>query len=86
MLTPLFIAVSNARIVGDRDVLVQFGSDINLTCRSKDSPQPPSSVMWYKDGVRVDSLLARYVCMQGGSGGDATWQIFDTQLRPNLLL
>ena len=23
---------------------------------------------------------------QGGSGGDATWQIFDTKLRPNLLL
>ena len=55
------LAVSNARIVGDRDVLVQFGSDINLTCRSKDSPQPPSSVLWYKDGVRVDSLLARWV-------------------------
>ena len=55
----LIIAVSNARIVGDRDVLVQFGSDINLTCRSEDAPQPPASVLWYKDGVRVDSLLAR---------------------------
>ena len=55
----MIIAVSNARIVGDRDVLVQFGSDINLTCRSEDAPQPPASVLWYKDGVRVDSLLAR---------------------------
>ena len=51
--------MSNARIVGDRDVLVQQGSDINLTCKAQDTPDPPEAVVWYKNGVRVDSLLAR---------------------------
>ena len=50
---------SNARILGDREVFVQVGSDINLTCRAEDSPEPPAKVIWLKDGVRIDSLLAR---------------------------
>ena len=42
------VAVSKARIVGERDVRVQAGSDINLTCKAKDSPEPPQSVVWYR--------------------------------------
>lgn len=45
--------------MGDRDVLVQVGSDINLTCKAEDSPDAPSTVTWYKNGVRVDTLLSR---------------------------
>ena len=55
----LFFAVSRARILGDRDVLVQVGSDINLTCRAEESPDAPETVVWYKNEVRVDNLLAR---------------------------
>ena len=60
-----FFPVSNAQIVGDRDqisgsdMIVKLGSDIKLTCKAKDSPEPPSSVVWYKDGTRVDSMLSR---------------------------
>ena len=54
-----FFAVSRARILGDRDVLVQVGSDINLTCRAEESPDAPETVVWYKNEVRVDNLLAR---------------------------
>ncbi|XP_059081452.1 zwei Ig domain protein zig-8-like isoform X1 [Tigriopus californicus] len=55
----LQVVESNAKIVGDRDVMVQVGSDINLTCKAQDTPEPPATVYWYKNGVRVDSLLAR---------------------------
>ena len=57
--TFLFISVSRARILGDRDVLVQVGSDINLTCRAEESPEAPSTVTWFKDEIRVDNLLVR---------------------------
>ena len=30
-----YFSVSKARIIGDKDVLVQTGSDINLTCRAE---------------------------------------------------
>eukprot|EP00095_Tigriopus_kingsejongensis_P009077 maker-scaffold742_size103727-snap-gene-0.16 protein:Tk09077 transcript:maker-scaffold742_size103727-snap-gene-0.16-mRNA-1 annotation:"defective proboscis extension response" len=55
----LQVVESNARIVGDKDVMVQVGSDINLTCKAQDTPDPPLAVLWYKNGVRVDSLLSR---------------------------
>jgi hypothetical protein len=51
--------VSRAKILGDRDVLVQVGSDINLTCRAEESPDAPATVTWYKNDIRVDNLLAR---------------------------
>ena len=51
--------MSKARILGDRDVLVQVGSDINLTCRAEESPEAPSTVTWYKNDIRVDNLLVR---------------------------
>ena len=57
----LSFSVSRARILGDRDVLVQVGSDINLTCRAEESPEAPAAVVWYKNEERVDNLLARSV-------------------------
>ena len=51
--------MSRARILGDRDVLVQVGSDINLTCRAEESPDVPDGVVWYKNDIRVDNLLVR---------------------------
>ena len=44
----IFLSVSKARIVGERDVMVHEGSDINLTCKAEDSPEPPQSVVWYR--------------------------------------
>ena len=35
-----------AKIHGDRDVFVQEGSDINLTCTALSSPEQPESVKW----------------------------------------
>ena len=37
---------SQAKIHGDRDVFVQEGSDINLTCTALSSPEQPQSVKW----------------------------------------
>ena len=38
--------VLQAKIHGDRDVFVQEGSDINLTCTALSTPEQPESVKW----------------------------------------
>ena len=38
--------VCQAKIHGDRDVFVQEGSDINLTCTALSSPEQPEFVKW----------------------------------------
>jgi len=55
----LLFSVSRANILGDRDVLVQQLSDINLTCRAEESPEPLKRVIWYRNSIPVDSLLSR---------------------------
>ena len=35
-----------AKIHGDRDVFVQEGSDVNLTCTALSTPEPPDRVVW----------------------------------------
>ena len=35
-----------AKIHGDRDVFVQEGSDINLTCTALSTPEQPERVTW----------------------------------------
>ena len=35
-----------AKIHGDRDVFVQEGSDINLTCTALSTPETPERVVW----------------------------------------
>lgn len=42
--------VSRARILGNAEIFVKSGSDINLTCVAQHSPEPPSFIYWYKEG------------------------------------
>lgn len=44
------IAVSRAKILGNSEIFVKSGSDINLTCVAVHSPAPPSFIYWYKEG------------------------------------
>ena len=48
--------VYRARILGSRDVLAQFGSVINLTCRAEKYLDTPESVVWYKNEEGVDNF------------------------------
>lgn len=45
-----FSTVSRAKIVGNSEIFVKSGSDINLTCVAVHSPSPPSFIYWYKEG------------------------------------
>jgi len=42
----LDVVISKAKIHGDRDVFVQEGSDINLTCTALSTPEQPERVTW----------------------------------------
>lgn len=42
--------VSRAKILGNSEIFVKSGSDINLTCVAQHSPAPPSFIYWYKEG------------------------------------
>jgi len=42
----LDVVISKAKIHGDRDVFVQEGSDVNLTCTALSTPEPPDRVVW----------------------------------------
>lgn len=42
-------AVSKAQIIGNSEIFVKSGSDINLTCVVVQSPEPPSFIYWYKN-------------------------------------
>lgn len=42
--------VSRAKILGNAEIFVKSGSDINLTCVAVHSPTPPSFIYWYKEG------------------------------------
>uniref|UniRef100_A0A182J1H6 Ig-like domain-containing protein n=1 Tax=Anopheles atroparvus TaxID=41427 RepID=A0A182J1H6_ANOAO len=46
----LNVVVSKANILGNSELFVKSGSDINLTCEALQSPQPPSFIYWYKGG------------------------------------
>ncbi|XP_055636949.1 zwei Ig domain protein zig-8-like [Toxorhynchites rutilus septentrionalis] len=46
----LNVVVSKAKILGNAEIFVKSGSDINLTCVALQSPQPPSFIYWYKGG------------------------------------
>lgn len=50
MLFSLVRIVSRARILGNAEIFVKSGSDINLTCVAQHSPEPPSFIYWYKEG------------------------------------
>jgi len=42
----LSVVISQATIHGDREVYVQAGSDLNLTCTFLTTPEPPVAVIW----------------------------------------
>jgi len=47
----LDVVISKAKIHGDRDVFVQEGSDVNLTCTALSTPEPPDRVVWRHNNI-----------------------------------
>ncbi|XP_055611824.1 protein amalgam-like [Uranotaenia lowii] len=54
----LNVVVSRAKILGNGELFIKSGSDINLTCVALQSPAPPSFIYWYK-GSRVVNYSQR---------------------------
>ncbi|XP_052565800.1 protein sidekick-1-like [Culex pipiens pallens] len=50
----LSVVVSRAKILGNAELFIKSGSDINLTCVALQSPAPPSFIYWYKGGRVVN--------------------------------
>ncbi|XP_052868648.1 protein sidekick-1-like [Anopheles cruzii] len=50
----LNVVVSKAKILGNSELFIKSGSDINLTCVALQSPAPPSFIYWYKGGRVVN--------------------------------
>jgi hypothetical protein len=46
--------VSKAKILGNHELFVKSGSDINLTCVASQISNPPSFIYWYKGGRVVN--------------------------------
>lgn len=49
----LDVVISQATIQGDRELFVQSGSDLNLTCTCLTTPEPPVAVLWLHNGRRL---------------------------------
>ncbi|KPI98420.1 Basement membrane-specific heparan sulfate proteoglycan core protein [Papilio xuthus] len=45
----LSVVVSKAEILNGNELFVRSGSDINLTCVTKDAPEAPSFIYWFRD-------------------------------------
>lgn len=52
------ILVSRAEILGNSEVFIKSGNDINLTCVAYEAPGPPSFIYWYK-GLSVINYSQR---------------------------
>ncbi|XP_026482449.1 uncharacterized protein LOC113389324, partial [Ctenocephalides felis] len=50
----LTVVVSKARILGNSELFIKSGSDINLTCVALQAPIPPSFIYWYRGGRVVN--------------------------------
>lgn len=46
--------VSRAKILGNTELYIKSGSDINLTCVALQAPSAPSFIYWYKGGRVVN--------------------------------
>lgn len=44
----LNVVVSQAEILGRPEMFIKSGSDINLTCVVRETPEPPSFIYWYR--------------------------------------
>ncbi|KAH8419150.1 hypothetical protein KR222_006804, partial [Zaprionus bogoriensis] len=45
----LVVVTSKAQILSNRELYIQSGSDINLTCIAPQAPGPYTHMLWYKD-------------------------------------
>ena len=48
------LVVSRAEILGNSEVFIKSGNDINLTCVAHEAPSPPSFIYWYKSGSVIN--------------------------------
>lgn len=46
--------VSKAKILGNQELFIKSGNDINLTCTTSQVSSPPSFIYWYKGGRVVN--------------------------------
>jgi hypothetical protein len=62
----LDVVISKAKIHGDRDLFVQEGSDLNLTCTALSTPEPPDTVVWRHNNLvrEVQGLLGSFYAFQ----------------------
>lgn len=67
------IPVSQAEILGNSELHLKSGSDINLTCIVREAPEPPSFIYWYH-GKKVINYSQR--------GGNSSTYIINTHLTP----
>lgn len=52
---PTFVSpVSRAEILGNSEVFIKSGNDINLTCVALEAPSPPAFIYWYKAGSIIN--------------------------------
>ncbi|XP_021912984.1 limbic system-associated membrane protein-like isoform X2 [Zootermopsis nevadensis] len=54
----LNVVVSKAKILGNPELYIKSGSDINLTCVVLQTPEPPSFIYWYQ-GAHVINYSQR---------------------------
>uniref|UniRef100_A0A1I8NCT4 Ig-like domain-containing protein n=1 Tax=Musca domestica TaxID=7370 RepID=A0A1I8NCT4_MUSDO len=50
----LTVVTSKAQILSNRELFVQSGSDINLTCIAPQAPGPYTHMLWYKDSELIN--------------------------------
>ncbi|XP_054746493.1 hemicentin-2 [Anastrepha obliqua] len=50
----LMVVTSKAQILSNRELFIQSGSDINLTCIAPQAPGPYTHMMWYKDSELIN--------------------------------
>ncbi|XP_067619885.1 lachesin isoform X2 [Eurosta solidaginis] len=50
----LMVVTSKAQILSNRELFIQSGSDINLTCIAPQAPGPYAHMMWYKDSELIN--------------------------------
>lgn len=51
---PIRALVSKAKILGNQELFIKSGNDINLTCTTSQVSSPPSFIYWYKGGRVVN--------------------------------
>lgn len=49
-----FLTASKAQILANRELFVQSGSDINLTCIAPQAPGPYTHMLWFKDSELIN--------------------------------